>query len=122
VRERVEEVAVAAVLRDEHLRLEVLEQRRHDRVEGAQPPVVADARRQRHVDGVALGLGAADVGREARAREEHPPLSCNEIVSTRSSSQKIRSTPSPWWTSTSTYATRCAPASRSRAMPAATSL
>ena len=51
------------------------------------------------------------------------PDSWIETVRTRGSSQKIRSTPSPWWTSTSTYATRSTPPCSSiHRMPMATSL
>ena len=48
--------------------------------------------------------------------------SCSEIVSTRGSSQNAACTPSPWCTSTSTYTTRSAPSSSSRATASAASL
>ena len=66
--------------------------------------------------GPPMSVGQPVPGKSAR------PLSCSEIVRTLGSSQKIRSTPSPWWTSTSTYATRSAPWSRSHWMPTAMSL
>ena len=70
VRQRVQDVAVAAVLGHQHLRRELLEQRRHDGVERPQPGAVAGARWQRDVDREALGAGAAGVLREAGAGEQ----------------------------------------------------
>ena len=73
VRERVEDVAVAAVLADEDVRPELLEQRRDDRVERAQPSRVGGARGQRDVDRGALRVGTTGVRGEPGAGEEVAP-------------------------------------------------
>ena len=103
VRQRVLHVGVAAVLGDQHVGREGPHERRAPR-RGTR----AASRRRRCPGGSAtltavpsasgppMSAGQPVPGKSAR------PLSCSEIVSTRGSSQKIRSTPSPWCTSTST--------------------
>ena len=72
VGQRVVHVGVAAVLADEHVGGEGPHQRRHDRLDGAQPRGVAGARRERDVGDRAARGRAADVGRPAGAGEEVP--------------------------------------------------
>src|SRR5699024_4397413 len=95
------------------------------------------------IQGVADGDGGivvdaeADLGTLIGLRgAEGPPLSCSkpvtgssrspvrwtDRVTARGSSHRASSTPSPWWTSTSTYITRSSPASRAWRMAMAASL
>ena len=123
VRQRVLEVGVAAVLGDQDVGREGPEQRPAPAAWNArsQPasPVPGGSATFTAVpsaSGPPVSAGNPVPGNSTR------PLSCSEIVSTRGSSQNIRSTPSPWCTSTSTYATRWAPWSSSHWMPTAVSL
>ena len=102
VGQRVVTVGVAAVLGDEQLGPERGEPRGTTRANARSQPRVVGARGQRDVDGRALGAGAADVVGSPVPGKSVRPDSCSEIVSTRGSSQKAASTPSPWCTSTST--------------------
>ena len=70
VGQRVEPVRIAAVLADQDLRAERAQQRRHDRVERAQPVRVPGARGQRHVDRHPVRLGPAGVAGQPGAGEQ----------------------------------------------------
>ena len=50
VGQRIQPVRVGPVLADQHLRPELPQERRHDRVEGAQPAGIPGARGQRDID------------------------------------------------------------------------
>jgi hypothetical protein len=71
--QRIEPVAVAAELGDQHPRLERAQQRRDDRVEGAQPAGVPGVWRQRDVDRCAFRRAVPHVVREAGAGEGGVP-------------------------------------------------
>ena len=86
VGQRVEPVAVAAVLADQHLRPERAQQRRHDRVERAQPARVAGARGQRHVDRVSAPVCPTGLAGSPVPGNSVAGCSCRLIVSTRGSS------------------------------------
>ena len=117
--QRIQPVGVAAVLADQHLRPELAQQRRDDRVEGAQPA------------GIPGPAGSATLTADPSAPA--PPLSagrpvkgnkvagcwCRLIVSTRGSDQNAACTPSPWCALMSTYATRSAPCPSSQAIATA---
>ena len=102
VGQRVERVGVAAVLGDQDVRGEGAHQRRHDGVERPQPRGVAGAGREGDVDGAPSAPGPPTSAGKPVPGKSIRPVSCSEMVRTRGSSQKIRWTPSPWWTSTST--------------------
>ncbi len=102
VRQRIEGMRVAAVLRDDEGGLERRRKRRQHQFDRWPPALVAGALLERHVDrgtGRSLPTGLVDScrcpGRGAR------PLSWIEKVSTSGSSQKSVWVPSPWWTSRS---------------------
>jgi hypothetical protein len=65
VGQRIEPVAVGPVLADQDLRPKLAQQRRDDRVEGAQPGRIAGPGGQRDVDGGSLGAGPAGLGGQA---------------------------------------------------------
>ena len=67
-------VAVATQLGDEHRRGEGLHQWRHHLPERPQPGVVAGERGQGHVHARARGIPVADLGHEAGAGEQRPPV------------------------------------------------
>jgi len=72
VGQRIEHVGVAAVLRDQDVRVEAAQQRRHHRVEGPQPRLVPCPDRQGDVHRAPLGTGAADVLGQAGSGEQGP--------------------------------------------------
>lgn len=63
-------MGVGAVLGDDHLGSERLDERRDDRGEGVQPHAVGRAGEEGHVDGRAPGVRPAQLAREAGVGEE----------------------------------------------------